>query len=388
MAKLSQETKDFLIIGTILLAGGVAYALWQNEKPTTDHNPISIVEPSYEITAPPSEHKIICKIDADLKPTTKCDKQGKFINFYTDKTKDEVLFELEIETLLAECEDQKCENVALSSDLIQIDTDPQAISLLLPHHTEAKTITNLIRRGLINTPPKIGDEIQIHMATLPDAVFTAQYAPPDIRADIINFRRNKNKVIRLYSAKNGKATKEDFVLESKKTFDSFPDFEAQLQTFLEENQSDLVKNIDLADFVQEIANTPKDGLTHTILMGLNDSIRFPKARSYALNAQGFGWFYTYQKRYNKGINSDNSACRNNRSSGCRYKTLWEETFTDYYVRHITPKVIEPLNFNYATNKIALQLLDLEEAPRSPLQTEREAILQGIRDRLLEKITQS
>ncbi len=380
---MSQETKDFLIVSAILLVGAAFYWAWNKPvslppAPAPQPQEVPVVsETIEEQNQPPAPNKnrIICKTDKWLKKTAQCDKEGENVTFYADKYRTKEVGSLPLSYLLEECVNQEC--VGMEVDL-PLHTEGKNIVLVFPHVPSLGNVLELIKKGLADTPPVAGDHIELHIMDI-DARFAADFESRVIKADVINYHRNKNKVISLYAEEPEVEEGEDFLGEGGNRFFSFSDFETQLKNYLSEIKTPPVdKEYSIAEILQFVTALPDSALIpYWFVVGLDEGVTFPKARSYAVDAQGYSWFYTYQKRYNSNIQVKNRTCRSAGYQNCRLAETWDEPFSDYYIRQAAPGITDRVRFTLGTNNLHLKLMDMNFEDRSPLQTEKEQILQKL-----------
>ena len=388
---MSQETKDFLIVAVILGLGGWGFLTWQkNNAPITPHS-VTVQESYYaEEAEEVSKDKIICKVEPELKSFIQCDKKTHAIKFYTDEAREHLLFEIAAEDLLAECENNQCENVEIPRTLKQFNNDnPRSISLIIPNYLTKDEIIEVIRKGFKTDPPNIGDDVQIHFLSYPDKSFVAEYAFLDFKANIINYYRNKNKVVHILPVEKKESKNTGFVLEDKNYFYSFADFETKLGAFLKDTSPPpITKDMSFHQLVQNIGKVTDNDKSQVVAFILDKTIQFPKARSYELDDQGYSWFYTYQQKYNNDIGNRNRACTQKGYQGCKLDFLWEEPFHEYYLRHTEDTLLPLLNYRFNPDKIEFIILDprIEVTDKTPLEAEKERIFEALEDMLKEKVT--
>ena len=389
---MSQETKDFLIVAAILALGGWGFLTWQNNNPSQS----SHSTPSQEMfdAVPQAEEqprdKITCKIEPELKDFVKCDKETRDIQFFTDEKKEIIMFSIGAEELLSECENNQCKNVEIPSELKQITNDnPRTLSLIIPNYLTKEEIIDVIRKGFKKNPPSIGDDIQIHFLSYPGKSFVAEYAFQDVKVDIINYHRNKNKVLHFIHQEKEAIESIGFVVEEQMYFYSFLDFEEKLSEFLTEVPiSPVTKDISFAQLLQNVGKVSVNEKTQVVVFVLDKTVQFPKAKSYALEDQGYSWFYTYQQRYNNDIRRNNRSCAQNGYQNCRLKEFWEESFAEYYVRHTEQKLFPILTYRFPSDKIKFMILDpsIDPTDKTSLEAEKEMIFDTIQGILKEKVT--
>ena len=387
---MSQETKDFLIVSIILGLAGWGFLTWQKNNPST---PPSANQETYyaeDGAEEVSKDKIICKVEPELKSFIQCDKKTHAIKFYTDEQKENLLFEIAAEDLLAECENNQCENVEIPRELKQFSNDtPRTISLIIPNYLTKDEIIDVIRKGFKNSPPHIGDDIQIHFLSYPDKPFVAEYAFLDFKANIINYYRNKNKVVHILPLEKKSVKNTGFVVEEELFFYSFADFETKLSEFMKDiTPPPITKDMPFSDLVQNIGKVADNNKSQVVAFVLDKTIQFPKARSYELDEQGYSWFYTYQQKYNNDIGKNNRACTQKGYQGCKLDFLWEEPFSEYYVRHTEENLFPILNYRFPSDKIDFIILDprISAMKKTPLEAEKEQIFETLEDLLKNKVT--
>ena len=388
---MSQETKDFLIVALILALGGWGFLAWSKNNPQlpslTDSEPVSeYSETGEQVT----KDKIICKIEPELKAFMKCDKKTHAIQFFVDESKENLLFEIEAEALLSECENNQCKNVEIPKTFKRFTNEnPRTISLFIPNYATKQEILEVIRKGFKTDPPNMGDSIRVHFLSSPDQSFEAEYTFLGFKANIINYYRNKNKVIHLIpEAKKGKQDT-GFVLADQTSFYSFADFEAKLTAFLDDvPRPSVMENIPFAQLLQNLGKITENDKTQVVAFVLDETIQFPKARSYELNDQGYQWFYTYQQRYNNDVGRNNRTCTQQGYKNCRLEHFWEELFSEYYVRHTEAKLFPILNYRFPSDKIEILILDprIDATKKSDLEAEKEKIFGTIQELLRDRIT--
>ncbi len=385
MSSFSREIKDFLIVAIILVLGGWGFLKWQEIAPAKTDDQMKEERKG--------EQKIVCKVDKELKDFVKCSKNGDLIQFYLDRARSQKFFEIETQKLLDECENRECKNFHIGEDLKNFAVEPgiNTISVFIPNLLSGEDLQKLIADVFAKNTPQVGDEIKIHFLSVPDEVFVAEYAFFDIRSDIINFRRNKNKVIRIFASPKKEKKEKDFSFKEKELFYSPSDFETKLQAFLAEKSGVSEEAVSVSNIFYEVTRVvPSEGRKQTALFFLDDSISFPKARYYELNAEDYDKFYANQRYYNRKAEQENAACEAQNEEGCEIKLLWTESFANYYIRRTRDQLIDSveLRVSYSPNNFDLMFLYALPEERSSFQVEKETIIRELEDLLKEKIIEA
>ncbi len=385
MNGFSQEIKDFLIVAIILFIGGWGFLKWQ------EMNPPEPREVKEKIAL--ADQKIICKVDRNLKDFVKCSKNGDLIEFYLDKAKSKKLFDIETQVLLDECDNRECKKLEITEDLKNYaeDSSLKTISVVIPQLLEESLLQGMVTQIFAKNPPRIGDTIKVQFLSHPESVFVAEYAFFDIRADIINFRRNKNKVIRIFAGPKKDKREKDFSFAEKELFYSAADFETKWQAFLTEKRltSGSKKDLTISNaFFEATQVVPEEERKTIVIFVLDKNIQYPKARYYELNAEDYDKFLRNQRYYNRKVTEENAACEANEREDCEIKLLWTESFAQYYIRRTKDEIIDSLDAALPEGAVEIQFVSAERSEKDAFQAQKESIIDELETLLKNKIIKS
>jgi hypothetical protein len=388
MDNISQETRDFLIVAGILVLGGFGFLFWNSSgKPTESSEAREpVVTPSFY------DRKITCKIDPKLKSFVKCDDKNEVIKFFQGEDSETPLFEIQSEELLNECEDRECRNVEIPKELkvSGATQSPRIISLIFPNYISEESLLDVIKEEFKKVPPVVGDEIHVKFLPAPENTFFARYDYINMQARIINYRRNKNKVIELFRvdppASENSEPEDAFMGKERGAFYSFSDLRGKLGEYFEQLPDSEEKNRSISEFLQEVVDLEKSEKKQVVILGVDDTITFPKARSYPLDETGYSWFTTYQKRFNTDIFANNRQCTQSGYKGCKLKDTWDESFSEYYIRQNEEKILVGMKSKFSKDNFFVELVSLSDEEKDDFQRERDVVLEALAKLVTDKVT--
>ncbi len=370
-----QETRDFFI--AVFIIGLGAFGFWIFGESSSLNAPQTKEE---KIEAKKSSQKILCSIEGELSGYAKCGKGGEIVHVFADKKKTEKLFTIETQKLLDDCDNKECNDIEILDEqkTYTAEQTPKNVSVFVPNYLTEKKLIEFIRKGFDTGSPKPGDEIRVHYLSGRGNSFIAEFDFVGIKADVINFHRGKNKVIRLFAAEKKQTNDRDFFDEEKILFYSANDFEKKLSKFMNKiKKPETASLMSFTGLIHEITKLPQNDKKQVLIFALDDAVTFPKARSYAFNPTGYSWFYAYQRDYNKDLERENEFCRTRSETQCEIKRPWKESFAQYYMRQIGTNLVPDFSVKYPKNKIKVLLLMPEISDKTYFQIEKERTIQEL-----------